>query len=585
MNVTNSVSVGSFQGVAYTETLGTISGVIDAREAAPGVAGLSPGIQNLTSMTKDANGFYDWSSQFQIVAPSSGQPADSAIILENENRGGDTIIGSLQSPGTSGGTTPQTQIYSVGMGNGFLQNNGIAYGRIQWQSANAVGSSFTPPTTASGGGDNTSIPANVQGLGLVIERDFARMLAGSTATPTITVTSGTYTLPTFQYLAQAGISQSSWFTTTFLAEGFNVDPVTGKGIMGGMIAIDGTGDWEILNNLAAAAGYTPAQQVAYVPFLGGAASAQLSPSQMLQRPASDPIYIDVANYTDFYRLMAGATDVGSSNAKFRRYDWPGPHGAAGIPGPTSESVNISVTQGNGAAPGGNSSAPGTSGCDNLAAPIGANPVPYNAYFRAITLEMFKAMGAPSAQSAPSLPPSTFFTLGGPPATRTVTVTGTAGTATLNSYNDAVGNSPGVPVIDSNGWPIGGVRTPDEAYPIGRPTLLAGTYTPATGVGSMVVPAGAQVVSVPPTLTNSIGDTCGNTGIFQVFTPAQLSAMYGSSLPVAYANYLSLYDTQLQVMISQGYLLQSDEQFMLNLAGSMFTTAYNGPPYGAGNNNF
>jgi hypothetical protein len=578
MTIVGQASVGVFNGVPYTETYGTINGVIDAREAAPGVAGLSPGIQNLTSMTKDASGFYDWSSGFQIIAPSTGAPADTAILIDSENRGSAITLSSVnQGPTSTGGTTPQTQIWNPGVGNGYLQNNATAYGRIQWQSANVVGASLTPPTSGSAGGDNTSIPANVQGIGLIVQRDFARMLAGSTTAPT--VTGGAFIVPTFQYRFLTGISQSAWFVTTYIAEGFNVDPITGAGVFQGAIAIDGTGNWEVLNNLGAAAGYSAAQQIAYVPPNGGTAANQLQPSQLLTRPASDPFYIDVANYTDFYRVMAGATDTSSSNAKFRRYDWPGPHGQGSVPGPQTEAVNPSVTQGTNAAS-------GASGCDNLGAPIGTNPIGYQPYFRAIFLELEKAAGVPSAQGAPSLPPSTFFTLGSAPSVRTASVTGTTGTATLNTFNDAVGNSPGVPLIDGNGWPIGGVRTPDEAYPIGRPTLLAGTYVAGSGTGTTVIPAGGALVSVPPTQTNSIGNTCGNTGIFQVFNTATLAGMYGATSASAQVNYLSLYDTQLQLMISQGYLLSSDQQFMLQTAGTLFSQAYNGPPYaGTTNNNF
>jgi hypothetical protein len=572
-------------GVPYTETVGTISGVIDAREAAPGVTGLSPGIVNLTSMTKDVNGFYDWTSGFQIVAPSTGATADTVILIDSENRGSAISLSSLnQAPGSTGGSTPQTQIWNPGMGNGFLENNATAYGRIQWQSSNVVGASLSPPTTGSAGGDNASVPAQVQGVGLVIQRDFARMLAGSTTAPTVTFAGGSYTVPTFATRLLTGISQSAWFVTTYIAEGFNVDPVSATSVFQGAVAIDGTGNWEVLNNLGAAAGYTPAQEIAYVPPKGGSAGAQLQPGTLLQRPATDPYYVDIANYTDFYRVMAGATDVASSNTKFRRYDWPGPHGQGSVPGPTTEGVDISVTQGVGAASD-SSSAPGTSGCDNLAAPIGTNPIGYQPYFRAVVLELEHALGVPTASGAASLPPSTFFTLGGPPAATTATVTGTAGPATLSTYNNAMLNNPGLPLFDSNGWPLGGVRTPDEAFPIGRPLLLPGTYTAASGTGTMVVPAGAQVVSVPPTETDSVGNTCGNTGIFQVFTPAQLATMYGGTVATAEVNYLSLYDTQLQVMISQGYILPSDEQFMMQTAGTLFTQAYNGPPYGTGSNNF
>ena len=46
---------------------------------------------------------------------------------------------------------------------GFLQTHATSYARIQWQTGVAAG-----------------VPANAQGVGLVIMRDFARYLAGRT---------------------------------------------------------------------------------------------------------------------------------------------------------------------------------------------------------------------------------------------------------------------------------------------------------------------------------------------------------------------------------------------------------------------
>ena len=42
---------------------------------------------------------------------------------------------------------------------------------------------------------------------------------------------------------------------SFIAEGFNADPDTGKAVFAGALAIDGAGNWMTINQLAASHGY------------------------------------------------------------------------------------------------------------------------------------------------------------------------------------------------------------------------------------------------------------------------------------------------------------------------------------------
>jgi hypothetical protein len=504
------------------KTYGVISGVIDPKEA----------VVNIGSQPKDANGMVDYTTQYEIIAPQAGSTPDTVILVDAENRGSAISLSSLnQSPGSTGGSTPDGQMWTTGMGNGYLQNNATAYGRVQWQSS------------ATTSGDNTSIPANALGEGLVVLRDFGRMLAGTTATPT--VTGATYTPPIFATRIFTGISQSAWVVNSLVAEGFNVDPTNLKGVFQGVIAIDGTGNWMALNNMGARAG---APMGAYLDPEANAGASPISAAALLSRPASDPFYIDVANYTDFYRVFASATD-GQTHANYRRYDWPGPHGASAIPAAASGTgvfaPNAAVTQG---------------GACDAGISVGTNPIGYQPYFRAIFLELEKQLGVAAAASAPALPASTFFTLTSAPAVQTTVVNG----ATLDTFNDSIGAPLQVPAIDANMWPVGGVRTPDEMFPIGQPTVIASD--------------GAQEVSVPPTLTNSISDTCGNTGLFNVFSSAQLTTLYTSE-----SAYVAQYDTQVKALIGAGYVLASDETYMDTTAGTYFTTAVNGPPYNGGTN--
>ena len=70
----------------------------------------------------------------------------------------------------------------------------------------------------------------------------------------------------------------------------------------------------------------------------------------------------------------------------------------------------------------------------------------------------------------------------------------------------------------------------------------------------------------------------NAGVFNVFGAAQLTSMYGNR-----ANYLAKYDTQVKNLIRRGYLLPSDEQYMLATADKLYDYAANGPPYNGGAN--
>jgi hypothetical protein len=105
----------------------------------------------------------------------------------------------------------------------------------------------------------------------------------------------------------------------------------------------------------------------------------------------------------------------------------------------------------------------------------------------------------------------------------------------------------VPLMDANGWPQGGVRFPDVEHPLGKPSP----------------------VSLPPVVTTSINDTCGNRGQFQPFTPAELTAKYGSK-----EKYLELYGESLAKLIEQGFVLPEDEVAMLGYASYLWDNAEN-----------
>jgi hypothetical protein len=287
-----------------------------------------------------------------------------------------------------------------------------------------------------------------------------------------------------------------------LAEGFNADPVDGGAVFQGAIAVDGTGNWIAINELAAEAG------VKQFPYVVPDAKP-LPVSKIIAGHVSDPFYIDIANYTDFYRLRASLTDVDTKNPRIRRYDWPSAH----APAPIDQS-----------------GASARSNRCNGGVPMDENPIPHSAYLRAVTLELEHELDVPSARQAPRLPPTTLFSPLDPASSRTP------------NFNPIPGVRLSVPLVDEDAQPFGGVRFPDVDHPVGRP-----------------VP-----VSVPPVVTTSIDATCGNRGGWQQFSPEELTKRYGSE-----ANYLKLYAESVDRLIARGFLLESDRGEMLKIAAALY----------------
>ncbi len=419
LDVSGTQAVGTFDGVAYVRTWGVAHGHVAADETVDGLAALP----------KDADGGYAYSAEFEIIAPASGAPANGSIFVEAENRGSPLIIDQVNRVSVLG--KPSTAAYPAGMGNGFLFNHHIAYARIQWQTGIAAG-----------------VPDNAQGVGEVITRDFGRLLGR-----------GGLGVGPYKTRVLGGVSQSAWFVNSFIAEGFNADPANGGAVFQGALAIDGTGNWMRLNQLARQHGFSQ------YPYLHQA-GAPLLPKQLLTRPKSDPFYVDVANYNDFYRVRASLSAAGPFPTNMRRYDWPSPH-AAGTNAPFANGCNGGVI-------------------------IPVDPVSYRAYARATVLELFKTVGSEAALGAPALPPNTLFALAAPPSDPA-------------HFNALPGADAKVPALDAAGQPVGGVRFAEVEAPLGKPLL------PLPHVG-----------------LDSISDTCGNTLAWAPFDAQRLAQLYGSS---------------------------------------------------------
>jgi hypothetical protein len=477
ISVSGSQPVGTFGTVAYTRTWGTVTGIVASGESVHGLAALP----------HDPDGNYKYESEFEIIAPAK-PGVNSIIVVEAENRGNPNLLNTLH--GIAIGGPPSAANYQAGLGNGFLFEHATSYARVEWQTGIAAG-----------------VPKQAEGVGEVIIRDFARLLGGRTTVET----NPRFDPGTYPKLILGGISLSGFFVNTFIAEGFNADPLDGKPVFDGAIAVDGTGNWLALNQLAAENG---SDEFAYVV----PNAKPLDAAALLTRPQSDPYYIDIANYTDFYRLRASLTDRVPPSARMRRYDWPSPHAAAPI------------DQSGGSA---------RAGRCNGGTLVDLNPISDAPYLRAATFELERAIGVPSAASAPTLPATILFRLGPAPE------------STAN-FNPLPGVALQVPMTDADDQPVGGVRFPEVDHPIGRPTP----------------------VSLPPVVTSSIDATCGNLGEWQQFTAAQLTERYGDR-----EKYLKLYAASLDKLIAAGYVLDSDRTPMLKTAALLYARRVRSPsPY-------
>jgi hypothetical protein len=416
-------------------------------------------VHNLIDHKRAANPFeagtdsLAYESEFELIVPVTGQKANEVVYVDAETQG-----------------APSSQ---AALG-GFLQGHATSYARVHWQT-----------------GISKGVPADTQGIGLVIVRDFARWLAGRTPQTKVV---GDYKPVAYKHMVLGGVSQGAWFVDTFIAEGFNGEPVTGKKVFDAAIAVDGAGNWLAINQIAAAR-KVPAQ----TPYLEPD-GPPLSRAELLHNARTDPLYVDIANYTDFYRVRAGLTSTTDSDAGFRRYDWPSAHAASG-----------------------------GAQC-NAGQPVTLNPIDYAPYLRAVVWNVEKAIGAPAAQAAHGLPPSTIFTLGEPQAAS-------------DRFNALPGRATSAPKVDISGMPAGGVRFPEADHPTGRPDPAA----------------------LPPVNTQSSSALCGDAGGWKVFTSQELTKRYKDR-----ASYLNAYGSSLDQLITQGYLLADDRAGMLRSAEANWT---------------
>jgi hypothetical protein len=298
---------------------------------------------------------------------------------------------------------------------------GLTYARVQWQTEHCP-----------------SVPTRAQGVGLVILRNFGCRFAE------------------YDVRVIAGASQSAWCVNTLLAEGFNVDPTDGNGVFTGAFSYLSAGNWLAINRLAD----DGRPQYPYV----RTDRAPLTASEILARPESDPFFVEITSYTEYYRLRGSVFAAAPLPDRARHYDFPAPHAPA-IPHLAEAAFR-------------------TMGCHG-GVEIPLNPIGSGPYARALLLTLLREPDA--------LPASRWFELGPAPEP--------------SPYFHALpGVTLQVPVVDDDAQPVGGVRFPDVELPLGR----------------------AEPAALPPCGASSLSDACGNFGGWQPFDAVELARRYGSA---------------------------------------------------------
>ncbi|MGW1784819.1 alpha/beta hydrolase domain-containing protein [Streptomyces sp. NPDC002143] len=421
-----------------------------------------------------ADGVFVYTSGFEVIRPV-GRGVRGAVVVEAENRGSPLMLRDFNGFDVPSGA-PQDVSYAPGMGNGFLFDGARSYARVQWQTGYAPGVSQV-----------------AQGVGQVIMRDFGRLLREGRMSEAVSP------LGTYRQRLLVGLSQAAWFVTSFVAEGFND---AGGQVFQGAYAQNGVGCQLAINAVAAADGQP---QTPYVRPDG----VPLTPRQVLRRPGTDPVFVDVAAYTDYYRLRASISRQADAVAGYHRYDWPAAH----RPTFTQAQADAAFAQ----------------GCHGGEA-LPLNAIDNRPFARAmlVALERRTDTGGPS----PAMPPERLFTAGAKPADPAL-------------LNPLPHHEVSVPHVDGEGFPLGGVRFPAAELPLGSP----------------IPPA------LTPVSTASTTATCGNYGGWRPYTAHQLRKRYGSR-----EQYLAAYGILITGLVTRRLLRDADRRTLLDQAAADWTKA-------------
>jgi hypothetical protein len=385
VEVTREQPAGIYAGVTYRYVEGVIRGEVSAAEPVAGLRELAAGRATIP---------YDIA--FHIVAPELASEAD-AVVVEAPNRGNNILARTLGAPVATPEQAAGASPAAAAIRDGFLPSHRISLAAVQWQ-----------------GGLPGGPPESAQGIGEVAVRDFGRWLGGA-------FRSGPAPVPIFRHRILAGASQSAWFVNTFLVEGFNADPETGRGVYQGAFTRNGNGVVLAINGFAEGDRQFPYARNDLTP---------LAPDELLSRPASDPKLVDVISLNDFYRLRASLFARAPERPGLSRYATAAPHARAAA---STDAVFQTMK------------------C-NGGAPIALSTVSDALYLRPLVLGLLGSIGEGRADKR-DLPPDAPLMLSPAPAD-------------LQGLNRLGATPLWIPQYGPSGAPMGGIPMLEATLPLG-----------------------------------------------------------------------------------------------------------------------
>jgi hypothetical protein len=222
LEITSKQPYGSFKAGDYVRWDGRITG-----ELSPD----SGGIPDLDKAARNSNGMVEYSARIILFIPANPASGNGALLVDVPNRGNAYANALYNSPR---GLPSQSGDFQPGTG--FLEDRGYAVAEVYWELGRGADlPSFTDPEGKR---------RFVEGTGFAIVRDAADFLAHAAAD---SVGTPNPLAGTINRVLATGKSQDGRFLKTFLLNGFNM--VDGRRVFDGMhVFVSGAGLLPILRS-------------------------------------------------------------------------------------------------------------------------------------------------------------------------------------------------------------------------------------------------------------------------------------------------------------------------------------------------
>jgi len=222
LEITTKQPDGSFQAGEYVRWEGHIKGELSpATEAIP----------DLDKPARNAKGMVEYEARIMLFMPANAEGSNGALLIDVPNRGHAYARALYNSP-----RGLPFQSGNLSQGTGFLEDNGFTFAEVYWE----LGKDADLPSFTGSDGKTRF----VEGVGFAIVRDAADFLAhdASDASGTANPLSGR-----ISRVLASGKSQTGRFLKTFLLNGFN--RLDGRRVFDGMhVFVSGAGLLPILRS-------------------------------------------------------------------------------------------------------------------------------------------------------------------------------------------------------------------------------------------------------------------------------------------------------------------------------------------------